>query len=105
MDSDINDLPTTSPHGSDFGNHAQILELASDPNAGRGTAAAHRQSRTESGRAYLLIGGTEQLAMILKGGGADVSMFWHRGGQELGDDDIEAAKTWLAEKVTKTLAA
>jgi predicted esterase len=48
---------------------------------------------------------TEQLAAILESGGADVSMFWHRGGHELGNDDIEAAKKWLADKVIKKLAA
>jgi predicted esterase len=32
-------------------------------------------------------------------------MFWHRGGHELGDDDIKAAKTWLTDKVIKKLAA
>jgi phospholipase/carboxylesterase/glyoxalase family protein len=48
---------------------------------------------------------TEQLAAILQSGGADVSMFWHRGGHELGEDDIDAARTWLRNKVTKRLAA
>lgn len=48
---------------------------------------------------------TEQLAALLEAGGADVSMFWHRGGHELGDDDIAAAKTWLTETVIKRLAA
>lgn len=48
---------------------------------------------------------SEQLAVILGAGGADVSLFWHRGGHELGEDDVTAAKTWLAEKVTKRLAA
>ena len=48
---------------------------------------------------------TEQLGAILQSGGADVSMFWHRGGHELGDDDIKAAKTWLVDKVIKKLAA
>jgi phospholipase/carboxylesterase len=48
---------------------------------------------------------TEQLAVIFGAGGADVSLFWHRGGHELGEDDVTAAKTWLAEKVTKKLAA
>jgi predicted esterase len=48
---------------------------------------------------------TEELAGILQSGGADVSMFWHRGGHELGNDDIEAAKTWLAERVSRKLAA
>lgn len=48
---------------------------------------------------------TEQLAAILESGGADVSLFWHRGGHELGDDDIAAAKGWLADNVMKRLAA
>jgi len=48
---------------------------------------------------------TEQLAAILESGGADVSMFWHQGGHELGDDDVTAAKTWVAQKMTKRLAA
>jgi hypothetical protein len=39
---DINDLPVTSPHGSDFGDHAQILGHARDPNTTRGTAMTHR---------------------------------------------------------------
>ena len=48
---------------------------------------------------------TDQLAAILQSGQADVSLFWHRGGHELGSDDIEAAKTWLVDKVIKKLAA
>jgi predicted esterase len=48
---------------------------------------------------------TEQLAAILQNGGADVSMFWHRGGHELGEDDVDAARSWLRDKVTKRLAA
>ena len=44
MATDINDLPLTSPHGSDFGDHAQILGLAPDPNATCGTATAHRNT-------------------------------------------------------------
>jgi predicted esterase len=48
---------------------------------------------------------TEQLAAILESGQADISLFWHRGGHELGNDDIEAAKTWLVDKVIKKLAA
>jgi phospholipase/carboxylesterase/glyoxalase family protein len=48
---------------------------------------------------------TEQLAAVLQSGGADIAMFWHRGGHELGDDDVTTAKKWLAEKVTKRLAA
>jgi len=49
---------------------------------------------------------TEQLAAILKSGGADISVFWHRGGHELGDDDIAAAKAWVSEAtIRKRLAA
>jgi phospholipase/carboxylesterase len=48
---------------------------------------------------------TEQLAAMLESGQADVSLFWHRGGHELGSDDIDAAKTWLVHKVTKKIAA
>jgi len=44
MATGINDLPATSPHGSDFGDHAQIVGLASSPNARRGTAMAHRDA-------------------------------------------------------------
>jgi predicted esterase len=71
--------------------------------------------RNFSGLAVFLSGGmrdpivprdqTDELVMMFESGGADVSRFWHLGGHELGDDDIHAAKTWLAEKVTKKLAA
>lgn len=39
----------------------------------------------------------EELAGIFESGGAEVKLFQHRGGHELGEDDIEAAKTWLSE--------
>jgi predicted esterase len=39
----------------------------------------------------------EELGEIFESGGADVTLFWHRGGHELGDDDMEAAKAWLSE--------
>ena len=48
---------------------------------------------------------TQQLVTVLAGGGADVSMFWHRGGHELGDDDVAAAKTWLSLKNVRSLIA
>jgi phospholipase/carboxylesterase/glyoxalase family protein len=50
-------------------------------------------------------GQIEQLAAILERGGADVVMFWHRGGHELGEDDIQAAKKWLEDKASHGLAA
>ncbi len=39
----------------------------------------------------------EGLGKTFESGGADVRVFWHRGGHELGADDIQAAKTWLSE--------
>lgn len=48
---------------------------------------------------------TEELVAILESGGADVSMFWHQGGHELGEDDITAAKQWCVEKLSQGLAA
>ena len=48
---------------------------------------------------------TVQLAAILESGGAEVSLFWHRGGHELGEDDIAAAKAWLSNEAAKRLAA
>ena len=39
--SNINDLPTISPHGSDFGETAQIVGLAGGRNATYVTATAH----------------------------------------------------------------
>ena len=47
----------------------------------------------------------EQLAAVFESGGADVSLFWHEGGHELGDDDVIAAKKWLSDKAAKRLAA
>lgn len=38
-----------------------------------------------------------QLAGLFETGGAIVSLFRHRGGHELGPDDVQAAKTWLSE--------
>jgi len=40
---------------------------------------------------------TAELVDILESGGADVSSFWHRGGHELGEDDVAAARAWLSE--------
>ena len=39
----------------------------------------------------------EELGGIFESGGAEVTVFWHHGGHELGEDDIEAAKTWLSD--------
>ena|SRR5215468_1911267 len=52
---DINDLPVTSPHGSDFEHHAQILGFAAEPNARRGTAAAHYSGQRQPARGGPLV--------------------------------------------------
>lgn len=44
-------------------------------------------------------GQPEGLAAIFKSGGADVEVSWHQGGHELGDEDIQAAKNWLARGI------
>jgi predicted esterase len=48
---------------------------------------------------------TEQLAAVLESGGANVALFWHQGGHELGADDVMAAKRWLQEIAPTTRAA
>src|SRR4029077_10339185 len=48
----------------------------------------------------------EELGETFESGGAKVTLFWHRGGHELGADDVIAAKTWLSElKVRKKVEA
>jgi predicted esterase len=43
---------------------------------------------------------------MFESGGADVSISWHRGGHELGADDIEAAKAWLSrDEIREWIAA
>ena len=39
---------------------------------------------------------TSALAQILQTAGAQVSIHWHAGGHELGQDDVAAARDWLA---------
>jgi phospholipase/carboxylesterase len=41
---------------------------------------------------------TEALAGMFTSFGADTEMYWHRGGHELGQDDIDAAQQWLSRK-------
>ena len=51
-------------------------------------------------------GQAEELAALFKSGGADVTISWHQGGRELGDDDIQAAKHWLSrENIRRKVAA
>lgn len=51
-------------------------------------------------------GQAEELGALLESGGADVTISWHQGGHELGEDDVRAAKAWLSkEKVRKKVAA
>jgi predicted esterase len=40
-----------------------------------------------------------QLAGILERAGAEVSLHWGDGGHELGQNDVEAGKSWLDENV------
>jgi phospholipase/carboxylesterase len=47
-----------------------------------------------------------ELAAIFKSGGADVAISWHQGGHELGEDDVQTARNWLArDGFRKGLAA
>ena len=51
-------------------------------------------------------GQAEELAALFKSGGADVTISWHQGRRELGEDDIQAAKHWLSrESIRRKLAA
>jgi predicted esterase len=43
-------------------------------------------------------GQSEELAALFESGGGDVTISWHQGGRELGEDEIQAAKHWLARK-------
>jgi len=40
---------------------------------------------------------TRRLVRILETGGAAITMFWHNGGHELGQDDLTAATRWVSE--------
>lgn len=40
---------------------------------------------------------TTKLAEMLRTAGADVALHWHNGGHELGQDDIAAAASWIAD--------
>lgn len=51
-------------------------------------------------------GQVEELAATFESGGADVTISWRQGGHELGEDDVRAAKNWLArENVRNRIAA
>jgi predicted esterase len=41
---------------------------------------------------------TKRLASLFEAGGAEVSLAWHTGGHELGQDDLDAAKVWIARQ-------
>ena len=45
---------------------------------------------------------TQRLAAIFQSGGAEVSIHWHTGGHELGQDDLDAAKSWIAVQGFRT---
>lgn len=42
---------------------------------------------------------TEALAAMLTGFGAETEVYWHRGGHELGQDDLNVAKQWFSGKI------
>jgi len=42
---------------------------------------------------------TKSLAEMLTRFGAEIEVFWHQGGHELGQDDLTAAEQWLSRKV------
>lgn len=48
-------------------------------------------------------GETLRLSELLEGAGAAVSLHWHEGGHELGQDDVDAAKRWLRADPRATL--
>jgi predicted esterase len=41
---------------------------------------------------------TRNLGAMFESGGAQVSIHWHKGGHELGRDDFDAAKSWIARQ-------
>jgi predicted esterase len=41
---------------------------------------------------------TMKVSELLQTAGADVTLHWHGGGHELGNDDIETARQWLAAR-------
>lgn len=45
-----------------------------------------------------------ELAEIFESGGAGVSIHWHQGGHELGEDDLEAARQWLSQQTQTRLS-
>jgi predicted esterase len=44
---------------------------------------------------------TEALAAMLPSYGAETELFWHHGGHELGQDDLNAAKQWLSARIAQ----
>ena len=44
---------------------------------------------------------TEALAALFQRSGADVSLYWHRGGHSLTQDEVHAAQTWLQRHAQK----
>ncbi len=42
---------------------------------------------------------TDRLATMLTSFGADIEVHWHRGGHEVGQDDLGAGKKWLSRRV------
>lgn len=45
---------------------------------------------------------TEALAALLRQAGAEVALYWHRGGHSLTQDEVQAAQQWLLQRSTRT---
>ena len=43
----------------------------------------------------------DQLAEMFRAGGGDVTIFLHKGGHELGGDDVDAVRAWLAKSSSR----
>jgi phospholipase/carboxylesterase len=47
----------------------------------------------------------QELGAIFESGGAYLTISWHQGGHELGDDDLRASKTWLSKESVREQVA
>jgi phospholipase/carboxylesterase len=65
--------------------------------ASQATATGGKQALLAAGRQDQMVppSGTLKLAEMLKAAEAVVSLHWHAGGHELGQDDIAAAQRWI----------
>jgi len=71
------------------------LEPEAVPDLGR----VHVLISSGRGDPIVPAGEPELLAEMLERAGASVAVHWHSGGHELGEDDLEAARMWLATQM------